>query len=62
MKTTKGYYLFGDSEIHTESDVYYGEYLDTKITVKGEYICTIEGNKIAECIAKLQNVINTYRI
>jgi hypothetical protein len=62
MRKVKGYYIFGDTEIHTESDYYDFEYLDTTISINGAYICTIEGNKIAECIGKLQTIIDTYRI
>jgi hypothetical protein len=62
MRTTERYYTFGDSEIHTISDVENGEYLDTTILIGRSYICTIEGNKIPEFISKLQTIVENYRI
>jgi len=62
MKTVKTYYPIGDAEMIFESETDDGEYLDTKVTIGGVYICTIEGSKIAEFVNKIWFIINDYRI
>jgi hypothetical protein len=62
MKKTKTFYNLGDELITFESDTFNGEYFDTKVLIGENYICTIEGNKIAEFAEKLQGIIMEYRI
>jgi len=62
MKITTTLKQLGDTEVLYISDVYAGEYLDTRVFIGGDCIIAIEGGKISEFHEKLEEVINKYRI
>lgn len=62
MDTKTETYNVGNTEVMLICDFYFGEYLDTKVVINGQTICTIEGSKRLAFIEDLNRVVNKYQI
>ncbi len=62
MDTKTEIYNVGDLEIKLVCDFYFGDYLDTRVVINGQTLCTIGGTERNEFISELQELVNRFRI
>lgn len=62
MTTKKQVFYIDDFAVNTESDIYDGELMDTKVLINGTYICFISGVYIGDFVNDLRELIKKYKI
>ena len=62
MDTRTEVHTVGDLNIELVCDIYFGDYLDTRVVINGHILCTIEGTARQAFIEELTELINQYKI